>query len=36
MLHEEALKHNRFTNETVTKEVGRCERIMSTMDVFMK
>lgn len=35
-LQEEALKHGRLTNDTLAKEIARAEKIMSTMDVFVK
>lgn len=35
-LQEEALKHGRLTNETLAREIERTEKIMSTMDVFVK
>lgn len=35
-LQEEALKHAKHTTDTLAKEIARSEKIMSTMDVFVK
>jgi len=35
-LQEEALKHGKLTNDTLAREIARTEKIMSTMDVYVK
>jgi len=35
-LQEQAIKHARMTNVTLTKEVTRIEKIMSTLEQFAK
>ena len=35
-LQEQSIKHARLTNDTLTKEVTRIEKVMSTMEQYMK
>lgn len=35
-IQEQSLKHARQTNETLTKEVTRVEKVMSTLEQFVK
>jgi len=35
-IQENALKHARMTNTTVSKEVNRMEKVISTLEVFAK
>ena len=35
-IQEHSIKHARLTNETLTKEVSRIEKIMSTLEQFTK
>ena len=35
-LQEQSIKHARMTNDTLTKEVTRIEKVMSTLEQFTK